>query len=80
MKEAPCLEKGFGAFLFRVVLKLKCIRFSVYRQPSRPPRTSFVLGYAGRAGKARRITRSASVPVSMPKLLPHWPIYAGILG
>ena len=58
MKEAPCLEKGIGAFLFRVVLKLKCIRFSVYRQPSRPPRTSFVLGYAGRAGKARRITRS----------------------
>jgi hypothetical protein len=31
MKRAPCLEKGLGASLFRVVLKLKFIRFSVYR-------------------------------------------------
>ena len=78
MKRAPCLEKGIGAFLFRVVLKLKFIEISVYRQPSIPPRIHFMLGFAGRTERARRITRSGSVPVSMPKLLPRWPACAGI--
>ena len=32
MKEALCLAKSTGAF-FRVVLKLKFIEFSVYKQP-----------------------------------------------
>jgi hypothetical protein len=80
MKKAPCLEKGIGAFLFREVLKLNCIEFSVYRQPSTAPHIQFMLGYAGRAGKARRITRSGSVPVSTLEHLLHWPIYACISG
>jgi hypothetical protein len=65
MKGVPCLEKGTGAFLYRVVLKLKCIEYSIHRQPSRPPRTSFMLGFAGRTEHAGRFTRSASALVSM---------------
>jgi hypothetical protein len=53
VKKALCLEKGFGAFLFRVVLKLKFIEFSVYWQPSTPPHTNFLLGLAGRTGDAQ---------------------------
>jgi len=53
MKRALCLEKGTGVFLFRVVLKLKFMRFSVYWQASRSPRTNFMLGFASRTKQAR---------------------------
>jgi hypothetical protein len=52
VKEALGLAKCAGAFLFRVVLKLKFIDFSVYRQLSTPPRTGFMLGFAGRTKRA----------------------------
>ena len=49
MKKAPCLGKSFGAFLFRVVLKLKLIGFSVYRQPSLEMTSSVVVEVDGEA-------------------------------
>jgi hypothetical protein len=79
-KEVPCLEKDIGAFLFRVVLKLKSISFSVYKQLSTPPRTHFMLGFAGRTEYYGEITRPASALVSMPELLPHRLACAGISG
>ena len=55
MKEALGLATRAGAFLFRVVLKLKFVTFSVYRRPSTPPRISFMLGFAGRTEHARSV-------------------------
>jgi hypothetical protein len=47
LEKALGLGKGSRAFLFRVVLELKFVEISVYWQPSTPPRTSFMLGFAG---------------------------------
>jgi hypothetical protein len=55
MKKASWLEKGSGVFLFKVVLKLILIKFSVYWQPSSPPPTSFMLGFADRTGDSQRL-------------------------
>ncbi len=80
MKRAPCLEKGIGASLFGEVFEAEFFRFSIYWQPSRPPRTFFMLGFAGRTEYTSEITRSDLALVSMPELLSRWPACAGTLG